>query len=280
MVKIPTSDLGFIQQKLHDITQELQETYDDTIDNNIDNNIDNDIDNNISNTIEDIDDTLIATNASNTRHPNILVKALEQLLHQLQFIQRKDHEILKNNQTNVLETQDHNTLANYGIKLFADLTHIAKTLQISNIHDELRRLGFGFGLWVAQNDIEITLLAPLVDNIAFVFSELSQPSDFVQLYTATSQIMEATSFTQQENNKRNPACWERLVLNRTKIAIQTHQQPLIEQAFEAIIELLPEQAADFFQECTTRMEMAQYPTTTKTIIEKYCLLYCKPHTLH
>jgi hypothetical protein len=244
--------------------------------------------------LEAFADNATSTPASAT--PDILIKSLEQLLVLFAHLQDGVPESMAEGETALLEGQDIHALAHYGMSLFADLTDWARLMHLSSAHDELRRLGFGFGLWVAQNGIEIVSLvqlAQLVDNLAFVANELSHIADFAQLYTATSQIVEAVSLTltQQDGNANNQArhqaknqaknqAWNLLVLNRARIAIQSCNPTLMEHAFAGLVDLLPEEAPNFFQECVVQMEMAQYPKTTKAVVDKYFRLWCVPKILH
>jgi hypothetical protein len=253
MANIPPADLGFIQEALHDVTQELLEAF---------------------------DDASMPITAPHSATPAVLAKSLEQLLilfanpkaGKLEFITEDEPAFLG---------QDIRALGHYGMSLFAALTDWARVMHVSRPHDELRRLGFGFGLWLARNEIEIVLLAPLVDNLAFVANDLNHAADFIQMYAATSQIMDAVSpaLTQQNDNKRVKP-WNLLVLHRAKIAIQSRQPPLMEQAFESLVELLPEEAPNFFQDSVVQMETAQYPEATRAVVEKYFRLWCVPQTLH
>jgi hypothetical protein len=255
MSTIPPADLGHIHEALQGIARDLVERY------------------------EDSDD---APPDGHSATPVVLVDGLERLLDLLPRCQSLLPGGTPTGDPAPLECRDIHALGNYGIRLFAQLTAWARSLGLSGACDQLRRLTFAFALWLAQRGAEISLLEPVVDDLAFVANGLRGPTDLEQMYLAACQIMEAVDplLAQDLDRSRADRPWRVLVLNRAIIATRSHQPTLMERAFQSLVELLPEDAPTFFREGMEQMDALGYPAPVRDVMERYFQRWCSPKVLH
>lgn len=239
------ADLGVIEETLHSIKQTI---------------------------VEAIEDFTHAE-AVHLTPPDVLIDSIERLLSILAHIEDENTEFLEN--------QHVNKLANYGLQLFADLTYWAKHLNLSSIHDKLRKISFAFGWWLAQHGVEISLLNPIVDNLAFIVSGLTKPTDVEQAYTAASQIMDAVNLhINIQNDTTTINAWHKLILQRATIAILSQRPLLMEHAFQYLIEFTPEQAPSFFQDNMAQINSEEHSDAMRYVMEKYFQQWGATRTLH
>lgn len=181
-----------------------------------------------------------------------------------------------------LETRDISALGNYGLRLLTDLTAWASALRVPQATQALRGLTYALALWLARHEAEITDLQPVVDALALVANRVKSPAALEGLYLAANDITEAVDpALAQDLDHSNPGRpWRLLILNRAIIATRSHQPRLMEPAFQGLVELLPEDAPDFFREGMEQMDALDYPKPVRAVMEKYYQLWCPPKTLH
>lgn len=243
--RLPPADLGVIEETLHSVKRTIIEAMEDAI-------------------------------PSETVHltpPDVLIDSIERLLSILAHIEDEN--------TESLEKQHINKLADYGLQLFVDLTYWAKHLNLSSIHDKLRKISFAFGWWLAQHGAEISLLNPIVDNLAFIVSGLTKPTDLEQAYTAASHIMDAFNLhLNLQNDITTINAWHKLILQRATIAILSQRPLLMEHAFQCLIEFIPEQAPSFFQDNMAQINSEEHSDAMRRVMEKYFHQWGTTRTLH
>lgn len=69
-------------------------------------------------------------------------------------------------------------------------------------------------------------------------------------------------------------------MNQAIIATRSHQAELIDEAYQVLVEALPEEALRFFEEGMQQMEALNYPEVARQVVEKYYNLWNIPKTLH
>lgn len=214
--------------------------------------------------------------------PVLLLEAMERLLDILHNLQPNRDSMNPGAGTNALEARDLHTLGDYGIRLLSDLAEWAHTLHLENPHRELRSALFSLALWIAQRGGELSALEAVVDTLAFLANGVRSPAELERLFLATSEIMESVSPTiSQDLDRSNPGRpWRVLLLNRAIIATRSHQPALMEQAFATLVEMLPEDAPDFFREGMEQMDALDYPQPVRRVMEKYFQLWRTAKTLH
>ena len=214
--------------------------------------------------------------------PVLLVEAMERLLDILHSLQPDRDSLSSGSGTNALDAQDIHALGDYGIRLLSDLAEWAHTLRLANPYRELRSALFSLALWIAQRGGELSTLEAVVDTLAFLANSVRAPAELERLFLAASEIMESVSPTiSQDLDRSNPGRpWRVLLQNRAIIATRSHRPALMEQAFATLVEMLPEDAPDFFREGMEQMDALDYPQPVRRVMEKYFQLWCTSTTLH
>lgn len=170
----------------------------------------------------------------------------------------------------------------YALQLFHEMTHLARLINMEHEAVEVENLAFPFSLWGLRLGAEIVTLDPVVNAIARLANSEQPPGYLEELYREVSEVMQATAIEQQlektVSTQANP--WKILLLNRAIIATRSHQPMLMDDAFSAIVEYLPEDAPTFFQEGMEQMDIVGYPMQVRDIMMAWFHRYAKKPTLH
>ena len=173
------------------------------------------------------------------------------------------------------------TLGEYGLHLIEDLGQLAVENEQADLYREIEHLSLPFALWIARHGGEIRNLAPVVNSIAHFANQNSQPHTMASLYTCCCEVIEAISPTCENPSSSDPNDpWRLLLLNRAIVATRSHNQELMEPAYDAIVESLPEDAERFFSEGMEQMTIIEYPNHVREIMKRYYLAHTRPKRLH
>jgi hypothetical protein len=170
-------------------------------------------------------------------------------------------------------------LGEHGLHLLETLAHQARSLDLSEQARQLRHLSFPLALWLARRGGEFGTLEPVADAVAELANGLSAPRELAELHGMIEELVDATLPT--PGGARRPRhAWRVLVLNRAIVATRSHRPPLMEEAFNALAELLPDDAAGFFQEAMEQMDIVGYPDHVRDVVERHYRRHCGNRTLH
>jgi hypothetical protein len=211
--------------------------------------------------------------------PQLLQQAMQQLLELMSIIESQGIEATLENQE---RDMDLNELGDYAIVMLSDLAAAADSLQLEQESKRLEDLTLPMGLWIARHGGELRTLTPIVNALARLANTLHEPDTLIQLYQLTDELRQAVDHTtRQDLEKSNPGRpWRLLIVNRAIIATRSYQTGLIEEAYQQLIESLPEEAPSFFEEGMQQMELLDYPQVVRRVVEKYYNLWSLPRTLH
>jgi len=181
-----------------------------------------------------------------------------------------------------LKPTDRNELSDYALQLFASCGESAYQLQATEIMPQMEMISADLALWLARHDCELNLLEACVNALARLANEFRSSDDLVRLFQWMSEIRDAVSQSiQQDMDNSNPGRpWRLLLLNRGIVATRTHNSGFMEQAFDDIIQHLPNDAPDFFREGMGQMEALDYPSAVRSIMSRYYTAWCHQHPLH
>ncbi len=169
-----------------------------------------------------------------------------------------------------LNPDELSELGNYGLDLLQSLAQEAEALDFPR-HQAFEDLSFPLGLWLARNQAEISILGPIVNNLARLANRLTQPEQLENLFSQSSEIDEAISvrLSQDLEHNQTGTAWSVFLINRGIIATRSLNPDLIATAYDAIIEHLPELAQDFLAEAMEQMEALEYPRQVRHFVESY-----------
>ncbi len=209
--------------------------------------------------------------------PKMLQQAMLRLLELLSVIEIEEMEERPSRQK-----VDLNQLGDYAIQMLSDLASAAGSLHLERESRQLEDLTLPMALWIARHGGELRSLAPIVNALARLANTLREPTLLGQLYQLTGELQRAVdTATRADLEKSDPGRpWRLLLMNRAIIATRSHRAELIEQAYQQLVEALPEEAPRFFEEGMQQMELLNYPRVVRQVVEKYYHLWCIPRTLH
>ena len=209
-----------------------------------------------------------------SNEPVMLSDAMSQLVDMLNHIQRADS-------TDNSAPAEINTLCEYGLHLLDDLAQQAKQLKQADLAKQIERLSLPYALWFARNGSELRQLTTIVNALAQFANQASRPQTMAELYIQCCELIEATSPSLEDSASDNPEHpWRLLLLNRAIVATRSHNPELMEPAFDAIVEYLPQDAAGFFAEGMEQMAIIDYPAPVREVVKRYFVACASPRRLH
>jgi hypothetical protein len=216
--------------------------------------------------------------ATRSGSPEIVAAGLDQLFAVLARLEQADV-----GERPVLAAAELRELAGYGIGLLGELAAGARQLGLTEEADAAEALTVPYAVLMARHGAEVSILEPVVNALAALANRLSDPTDLAQLYGLISEVVNAVSPALAQDPERNAPQrpWRVLLLNRAIVATRSHRPVLMEAAFDAVVEHLPEEAARFFEEGMAQMDALDYPPHVREVMERYYLRQGPaPHTLH
>jgi len=177
---------------------------------------------------------------------------------------------------------DIGALGNHGIDLLARLTAIAGRLHLPKRSRSIDELALPLACWIARRGGELRYLDPVVNGAANVANRLSRPTELAQLYSQLTEVLNAVSpQISQDTSSTDPTRpWRVLLLNRAIVATRSHDPRLMEEAFETLLENLPEEAPAFFREGMEQMDVLGYPPRVRAVMQRYYDQWCGRRVLH
>ena len=246
---LPPVDIAYITEELRTQTEELVEVFEDG-------------------------------NSDTDPDPRVLLHALNELFADLH---RLDEEELPRQAA--MEVQTRSTpkkmriLGDRGIDLLTRLAALAGKLRLPRRAHAIEELTLPLACWVARRGGELGHIGPVVDGAANLANRIDQPTELGRLYGLLTEVVDAVDLpVSQEKGPSRP--WRLLLLNRAIVATRSHRPELMEDAFEAIVEHLPEDAPIFFREGLEQMDALGYPHQARDVMQRYYDQWCKQRVLH
>ncbi len=220
-------------------------------------------------------------------HPALLAEAMVQLAEVLKRIER-DAGILGDAKdqgealSSSLAPKEVNELGDYGLQLLSELAAHAAQLGLEGRARELQDLTFPFALWIVRHGGELQALEPVVNALAMLANQIREPTALEELSLCIGELVEgvAPALRQDLDNTNPLRPWRVLLLNYSIVATRSHQPTLMEKAFEALIQFLPEEAPYFFREGMEQMDALNYPPQVREVMERYYQEWGPRRTLH
>jgi hypothetical protein len=177
---------------------------------------------------------------------------------------------------------DVSELGEYALEMFEQACHWARHLNLPDVFEQLQSFTISMALWVAVHDGQLLTLEPVVDALAQAANNTGEPEDLLSLYDAMTMIMAATSpMIAKDLETINPGRpWRLLNLNRAIVATRTHQAEVMEEAFSTLAEQLPDDAPGFFTQGMEQMELLNYPSHVREVMDRYYKKWSVNRSLH
>jgi hypothetical protein len=181
----------------------------------------------------------------------------------------------------LLEEKDISKIGQYILDLLEGMVaHVQDKTGEQN--RELIRLSVPVSLWVARHGGKLSQIDMLVNSLAGYANELTEPHMLADLAAVIKEVIDACDNEIRrdidQSNMMRP--WRVLNLNYGIVATRSHQPELIEQAYDALIQNLPQDARQFFKEGKQQMELIGYPEEVREVVERYNNMWGSESSLH
>jgi hypothetical protein len=211
--------------------------------------------------------------------PLALQQAMHRLMELLEILTRQMITTAEKAPTSLDELSE---LGDYGIKLLVDFSSVAAGLKMPQESEALEDLTLPMALWIVRHQGELRTFEPVINSLARLANRFREPSQLQQLYDLSVELIQAMEPLMQQERRRIEKVhpWSILLMNQAIIATRSYRPELIEEAYQTLCRLLPDQAPDFFREGMEQMNALNYPQQVKEVVEKYYNLWGQPRTLH
>jgi len=149
-------------------------------------------------------------------------------------------------------------------------------------NQDLMRLSTVVAYWIASHGGRIDRIEMVVNAFAGYANHLRGAKELADLCPIIRSIIAAVSddirMDLEQTNPMRP--WRILNLNYGIVATRSHDPRLIEEAYDLLIENLPNDAREFFREGMKQMDLVGYPQNVREVVEKYDQMWGSDSTLH
>lgn len=177
---------------------------------------------------------------------------------------------------------DPEVVLEHGLLLLAQLGGVAERLKLPEQARAIEQLSLPLSCWMLRRGCELQHPEPVVNAMALLANSLRQSDQLAELFGLMNEVMKGIGLERAlEMEVANPARpWRVLLLNRAIVATRSHQPGLMEDAFSAVVEHLPEDAPDFFREGMGQIEALDYPPQVREVMQRYFEVWCVGQRLH
>lgn len=214
--------------------------------------------------------------------PRVLLQAMNDLLDGLRLYEDDAPPPLSTVEDAAPALADIRALGDHGIDLLSRLATAASRLHLPQRSGGIEELALPLACWIARRGGELAYLGPVVNGAASVANSLSELTELGQLFGQLTEIMNAvTPRISQDTTSTDPTRpWRVLLLNRAIVATRSHEPMLMEEAFESLVEHLPDEAPGFFREGMEQMDALGYPPRVRALMQRYYDQWCEQRVLH
>lgn len=173
-------------------------------------------------------------------------------------------------------------LLEHGLMLLSQLSSIAAQAGLDSTAKALGELAVPFSCWLVRRGAELLHPESIVDALAAMANRLQDREKLTELFGLMGEIGDACARhrTQRPSVGDFNDPYRVLLINRGIVATRTHQPALMIEAFEHILERLPQEAAAFFREGMGEMQTIAYPEPVQAVMAHYYERSCKGQLLH
>ena len=181
----------------------------------------------------------------------------------------------------MLEEKDISKIGQYTLDLLEGMVAYVQN-KTGEQNRELIRLSVPVSLWVARHGGKLSQIDMLVNSLAGFANEIIEPHMLADLAGVIKEVVDACDDTirldVEQTNMMRP--WRILNLNYGIVATRSHQPELIEQAYDALVKNLPQDARQFFKEGMQQMDIIGYPEEVREVVERYNNMWGSESSLH
>lgn len=181
----------------------------------------------------------------------------------------------------MLEEKDISQIGQYALDLLEAMVSFVQN-KTGEQNRELLRLSLPLSLWVARRGGKLAQIDMVVNSLAGYANEVTETHLLAELAAVIKEVIDACSEDiskdLEQTNMMRP--WRILNLNYGIVATRSHQPKLIEQAYDALVKNLPQDARGFFKEGLQQMDIVGYPDDVREVVERYNKMWGAESVLH
>lgn len=228
-----------------------------------------------------LEDETSATDDMNS--PHNLLAAMDQAI---EVMSRADAGSMVKSQINVesrnvLEEKNITQIGQYALDTLEGMDVFVQNKTGKQDRD-LLRFSLPLALWVARHGGKLTQIDMIVNSLAAYANEVAEIGLVSELAGVIKEIIEACDIEVSKDidkaNMMRP--WRILNLNYGIVATRSHQPKIIEQAYDALVKNLPQDARGFFKEGLQQMDIIGYPDEVREVVERYNKMWGSESVLH
>ena len=232
--------------------------------------------------IKDAWEAFGAERPSNEPAPDQLCDAMEQLIDLLYRYENSQQQIQLESEEQIPEGVNISELGSYGFSILENFVQMTDDLGLKADEYPWEQLSVSLALWMARQGAELYNLGLTVNGFASIANQTMNTQELELLYHTMGEVLDAVSPTAREESivadTQHP--WRLLIFNRAIVATRTLSPQLMEKAFSAITEYLPEDAPNFFRQGMEQVDLQNYPDSVREVIEYFFQTWPANRTLH
>lgn len=180
-----------------------------------------------------------------------------------------------------LEKKDINRIGQYALDLLENLVAFIQN-ETGELNREMLHLSLPISLWIVRHGGKLSQIDMLVNSLAAYANETLAPQELADLSALIKDVIDACDeeirSDLEQTNMMRP--WRILNLNYGIVATRSHRPEIIEQAYDALIKNIPQDARNFFKEGMQQMDIIGYPDEVRQVVERYHKMWGAEGSLH
>jgi hypothetical protein len=208
-----------------------------------------------------------ADNASRD-NPQDLISAFGQLF---QVMARLEADAIRHPDTATPETtQSVTEIGEFALSLLDKSAQLLPSSDPSRV-EQLALLNIGFVHWMLRHAGELKQLEPVVNDLAMLANRCDNTTALAELARVMLDIIDhAGPRFRQDLESHNPGRpWRLLHLNLGIVATRARRADLMDQAFDRLVQHLPQDAGQFFHQGMQQLQLGDFPESVRNVMSRY-----------
>jgi len=188
----------------------------------------------------------------------------------VQIMQRLDSDA-KNNNEHEISVEEVTEIADFALNLLDEVANACASRGLQNEMIQVHRLSLPVVIWLKQYQGALKKMDIVVNAIASYANTLQDAESLQALCILIGNVVDVTDVLIKQDLEANNAMrpWRVLNLNWGIVATRTHNVELMEQVFDQLINNIPDDVQQFFNEGMQQMDIVGYPKPVRSVMEKY-----------
>ena len=210
-----------------------------------------------------------------------VLKMIEALRQSIQIMLRLNSDVASNKQPD-MGADEITQIGDYALNLLEEVSVSCASRGMQEQMLELHRLSLPIIHWLKTHGGEVKKLDIVVNAIASYANTLQDKKQLEVLCKLIADIVEITDTEiKQDLEATNPMRpWRILNLNWGIVATRTHNAEIMQQVFEQLINNIPADTQQFFNEGMQQMDIVGYPDSVREVMQKYASGFGVDGVLH